>query len=98
MRGGRPLECFTIGFHDDRYRREGAEDDLPFARRVAADLGLDFFWKEGVDVVDGERLTGERLLLIAPNGLDWIVVRLAAGAAGLMTVALDHLAQGAEIV
>jgi len=40
---------------------------------------------------------GERLLLIAPNGLDWIVVRLAAGAAGLMTVALDHLAQGAEI-
>lgn len=35
------LQCFTIGFRDDAFRREGFTEDLPFAREVAATLDVD---------------------------------------------------------
>jgi asparagine synthase (glutamine-hydrolysing) len=38
-RGGE-LDCFTIAFKDDAWRREGMADDLPYARRVAQALGV----------------------------------------------------------
>ena len=35
------LQCFTIGFNDPAWASEGLCDDLPFAERVAAHLGVD---------------------------------------------------------
>src|SRR3569623_1764925 len=35
------LDCFTIAFADDAWRREGMEEDLPYAQRVAKELDLD---------------------------------------------------------
>ena len=35
------LQCFTIGFRDDAFRREGFAEDLPFAREVADALDVD---------------------------------------------------------
>jgi asparagine synthase (glutamine-hydrolysing) len=37
---GGELDCFTIAFKDDAWRREGMADDLPYAQRVAEALGL----------------------------------------------------------
>ncbi len=37
----RRLQCFTIGFKDDAYRREGFADDERYARRVAEKLDVD---------------------------------------------------------
>lgn len=34
------LDCFTIAFKDDAWRREGMTEDLPYARRVAKHLGV----------------------------------------------------------
>jgi asparagine synthase (glutamine-hydrolysing) len=39
--GGDALQCFTIGFEDDAFAREGMTEDLPYARRVAEHLGVD---------------------------------------------------------
>ncbi|MBM3882581.1 MAG: asparagine synthase (glutamine-hydrolyzing) [Verrucomicrobia bacterium] len=39
--GPRRLQCFTIGFKGHRLVEEGIPDDLPYARRVAKELGLD---------------------------------------------------------
>jgi len=39
--GGNRLQCFTIGFEDAAADAEGMSEDLPYARRVAADLGVD---------------------------------------------------------
>lgn len=33
--------CFTIGFRDDAFEREGTVADLPYARRVASHLNVD---------------------------------------------------------
>lgn len=38
---GESLDCFTIGFRDNAFEREGTVDDLPYARRVASHLDLD---------------------------------------------------------
>ena len=38
---GHKLQCFTIGFEDDAFQREGFAEDLPYARRVAQHLGVD---------------------------------------------------------
>ena len=38
--GGR-MACFTIGFRDDAFLRDGFADDLQYARRVAAELDVD---------------------------------------------------------
>ena len=35
------LQCFTIGFKDDSFKKEGMADDLPYAQRVAKHLGVD---------------------------------------------------------
>lgn len=35
------LQCFTIGFKDKAFQQEGMADDLPYAQRVAAHLGVD---------------------------------------------------------
>jgi asparagine synthase (glutamine-hydrolysing) len=35
------LQCFTIALEDDASRREGMTADLPYAKRVAAHLGVD---------------------------------------------------------
>lgn len=35
------LQCFTIAFRDDAMKAEGFAEDLPYARRVAAALGVD---------------------------------------------------------
>jgi len=37
----RALHCFTIGFRDELGRTEGMGADLPYAKRVAAHLGVD---------------------------------------------------------
>lgn len=34
------LDCFTIGFHDSGASQEGFPEDLPFAQKVAAHLGV----------------------------------------------------------
>lgn len=39
--GGRPLDCFTIGFKDDSFQSEGNVADLPYAKRVARYLGAE---------------------------------------------------------
>ena len=39
--GGRPLDCFTIGFEGESFRSEGSAADLPYARRVAGHLGVE---------------------------------------------------------
>ena len=39
--GTRRLQCFTIEFDDDGFRREGYAEDLPYARRVAEHLDVD---------------------------------------------------------
>jgi asparagine synthase (glutamine-hydrolysing) len=41
LAGPQGLQCFTIAFKDASFRREGLMDDLPYARRVAAHLGVD---------------------------------------------------------
>jgi long-chain acyl-CoA synthetase len=40
---------------------------------------------------------GEMVGLVAPNGFDWVVARLALGAAGAVAVALDDLASDEEL-
>ena len=40
---------------------------------------------------------GEMVGLVAPNGFDWVVARLALGAAGAVSVALDDLASEEEL-
>ncbi|MBU6435844.1 MAG: asparagine synthase (glutamine-hydrolyzing), partial [Nitrospirae bacterium] len=35
------LQCFTIGFRDQAFAREGHTEDLPYAQRVAAHLKVD---------------------------------------------------------
>ncbi len=35
------LQCFTIGFKDETFSKEGLSEDLPFAQRVAKHLGVD---------------------------------------------------------
>ena len=35
------LQCFTIGFRDQAFAREGQTEDLPYAQRVAAHLKVD---------------------------------------------------------
>ncbi len=35
------LQCFTIGFKDASFQQEGMADDLPYAERVAKELGVD---------------------------------------------------------
>jgi len=35
------LQCFTIGFRDESFKREGMADDLPYAQRVAEHLDVD---------------------------------------------------------
>lgn len=37
---GRKLDCFTIGFQDSSKNDEGFPNDLPYARKVAAHLGV----------------------------------------------------------
>lgn len=39
--GGRPFDCFTMGFTDRSFHEEGAVDDLPYARLAARHLGVD---------------------------------------------------------
>jgi asparagine synthase (glutamine-hydrolysing) len=39
--GSQKLQCFTIGFRDDAFEREGFADDLPYAEKVAGLLGVD---------------------------------------------------------
>jgi asparagine synthase (glutamine-hydrolysing) len=39
--GSQKLQCFTIGFRDDAFRREGFAEDLPYAQKVAKHLGVD---------------------------------------------------------
>jgi asparagine synthase (glutamine-hydrolysing) len=39
--GAEALQCFTIGFDDDAFTHEGMAEDLPYAQRVAAHLGVD---------------------------------------------------------
>lgn len=34
------LDCFTIAFRDDAWRKEGMAEDLPYAQRVAKHLGV----------------------------------------------------------
>ncbi|HEX6851066.1 MAG TPA: asparagine synthase (glutamine-hydrolyzing) [Candidatus Polarisedimenticolaceae bacterium] len=34
------MDCFTIGFRDDAFRRDGFADDLVYARRVAKELDV----------------------------------------------------------
>lgn len=36
---GNPIECFTIGFRDEAFKREGSVEDLPYAERVADYVG-----------------------------------------------------------
>lgn len=38
---GESPHCFTIGFQDDAFEREGTVDDLPYAQRVAGHLDVD---------------------------------------------------------
>ena len=38
---GESPDCFTIGFRDNAFEREGTVDDLPYARRVASHLDVD---------------------------------------------------------
>jgi asparagine synthase (glutamine-hydrolysing) len=38
--GRSALQCFTIGFNDKRWQKEGMANDLPYAERVARDLGV----------------------------------------------------------
>ncbi len=40
---------------------------------------------------------GEYALLLGPNSTDWVIVRLALAAAGLITWPLDDLAPPAEV-
>jgi asparagine synthase (glutamine-hydrolysing) len=35
------LQCFTIGFKEEAFYKEGMADDLPYAQRVAQHLGVD---------------------------------------------------------
>jgi asparagine synthase (glutamine-hydrolysing) len=35
------LECFTIEFYDDAWRKEGMVEDLPYAKKVAQHLGVE---------------------------------------------------------
>jgi len=39
--GSRRLQCFTIAFRDENWRREGMTEDWPFAKRVAEHLEVD---------------------------------------------------------
>jgi len=39
--GSQKLQCFTIGFHDDAFEKEGFADDLPYAEKVADLLDVD---------------------------------------------------------
>lgn len=41
LSGRNALQCFTIGYKDNRWREEGMTDDLPYAQRVAHHLGVD---------------------------------------------------------
>jgi len=48
------IECFTIGFRDQRWEEEGGVDDLPYAREVAKHLGVRLNVVEvGAEIIDG---------------------------------------------
>ena len=48
------LDCFTIAFKDDAWRKEGMAEDLPYAQRVAKHLGVNLHTLEvGSEMAEG---------------------------------------------